>query len=54
MVHGEEEDKSAGTLIIPKLPEGTKTERQGPSNSRDTSKGDDRQGGSRRSEEPMQ
>ena len=54
MVHGEEEDKSAGRLIIPKIPEGDKTERQGPSNSRDTSGGDDGQGGSRRSEEPMQ
>ena len=54
VVHGEEEDKSAGRLIIPKFPEGAKTERQGPSNSRDTSGGDDGQGGSRRSEEPMQ
>ena len=54
MVHGEEEDKSAGRLIIQKFPEGAKTERQGPSNSRDTSGGDDGQGGSRRSEEPMQ
>ena len=53
VVHGEEEDKSAGRLIIPKFPEGAKTERQGPSSSRDTS-GDDGQGGSRRSEEPMQ
>ena len=54
VVHGEEEDKSAGRLIIQKLPEGAKTERQGPSNSRDTSGGDDGQGGSRRSEESMQ
>ena len=53
VVHGEEEDKSAGRLIIPKFPEGVKTERQGPSSSRDTS-GDHGQGGSRRSEEPMQ
>ena len=37
VVHGEEEDKSAGRLIIPKFPEGAKTERQGASNSRDTS-----------------
>ena len=54
MVHGEEEDESAGRLIIPKFPEGAKTEKQGPSSSRDTSGGDDGKGGSRRSEEPMQ
>ena len=54
VVHGEEEDESAGRLIIPKFPEGAKTEKQGPSSSRDTSGGDDGQGGSRRSEEPMQ
>ena len=39
VVHGEEEDKSVGRLIIPKFPEGAKTERQGPSSSRDTSRG---------------
>ena len=54
VVYGEVVDKSAGRLIIPKFPEGAKTERQVPSNSRDTSGGDDGQGGSRRSEEPMQ
>ena len=54
VVHGEEEDKSAGRLIIPQFPEGAKTGKQGPSNSRDTSEGDDGQGGSRRSREPMQ
>ena len=54
VVHGGEEDLSAGRLIIPKFPEGAKTEKQGPSNSKDTSEGDDGQGGSRRSEEPMQ
>ena len=54
VVHGEEEDKSAGRLTIPKFPEGANAERQGPSSSRDTSGGDDEQGGSRRSEEPMQ
>ena len=53
-VNGEEEDKSAGRLIIPRFLEGAKNEKQGPSNSKDTSKGDDGQGGSRRSEEPMQ
>ena len=55
MVHGEEEDGSAGTLIIPKFPEGANTEKQGPSSSKkDTSEGDDGQGGSRQTEEPMQ
>ena len=44
VVHGEEEDKSAGRLIIPKFPEAAKTERQGQSSSRDTSGGDDGQG----------
>ena len=34
MVHGEEEDRSAGTLIIPKFPEGVDTEKQGPSRSK--------------------
>ena len=47
VVHGEEENKSAGRLIIPKFPERAKTESQGPSSSRDTSGGDDGQGGSR-------
>ena len=48
MVHGEEEDKSAGILIIPKFPEWAETEKQGPSSSKkDTSEGDDGQGGSR-------
>ena len=54
VVHGEEEDESAGRLIIPIFPEGAKTEKQGPSSSRDTSGEDDGQGGSRQSEEPMQ
>ena len=55
MVHGEEEDKSAGILIIPKFPEWAETEKQGPSSSKkDTSEEDDGQGGSRRTEEPMQ
>ena len=48
MVHGEEEDRSAGTLIIPKFPEGTDNDKQGPSSSKkDMSEGDDGQGGSR-------
>ena len=55
MVHGEDEDRSAGTLIIPKFPEGADTGMQGPSRSkRNTSEGDDGQGGSRQTEEPMQ
>ena len=54
IVYGEEEDQSAGKLIIKKFPEGARTEEQGPSNSKDKSEGDDGQGGSRRSEEPMQ
>ena len=55
VVHGEEEDRSAGTLIIPKLPEGAENEKQGPSSSKDMSVGDDGgQGGSRQAEEPMQ
>ena len=55
VIRGEEEDKSAGILIIPKFPEWAETEKQGPSSSKkDTSEGDDGQGGSRRTEEPMQ
>ena len=55
VVHGEEEDRSAGTLIIPKFPEGTDNDKQGPSSSKkDMSEGDDGQGGSRQAEEPMQ
>ena len=55
VVHGEEEDKSAGTLIIPKFPVGTDNDEQGPSSSKkDKSEGDDGQGGSRQKEEPMQ
>ena len=55
VVHGEEEDGSAGTLVIPKFPEGADKEKQGPSSSKkDMSEGDDGQGGSRQAEEPMQ
>ena len=55
VVHGEEEDRSAGTLIIPKFPEGADNDKQGPSSSkRDMSEGDDGQGGSRQTEELMQ
>ena len=34
VVHGEEEDESAGILIIPKFPEWAETEKQGPSSSK--------------------
>ena len=55
VVHGEEEDRSAGTLIIPKFPEATDNDEQGPTSSKkDMSEGDDGQGGSRQTEEPMQ
>ena len=55
VVHGEEEDRSACTLIISKFPEEADTGKQGPSRSkRDKSEGDDGQGGSRQTEEPMQ
>ena len=33
IVYGEEEDQSAGRLIIPKFAEGARGEEQGPSNS---------------------
>ena len=54
-VHGEEEDGLAGTLIIPKFLEEADIWKQGPSSSKkDTSEGDDGQGRSRQTEEPMQ
>ena len=34
IIYGEEEDLSAGKLVIPKLPEGAGSEEQGPSNSK--------------------
>ena len=55
VVHGEEEDKSAGTLLIPRFQEEADNDEQGPSSSnKDKSEGDDGQGGSRQTEEPMQ
>ena len=55
VVHEEEEDKSAGILILLKFPERAETEKQGPSSSKKViSEGDDGQGGSRRTAEPMQ
>ena len=54
VVHGEEEDHSAGRLIVPKFPDVTRSEEQGPSNSGKNLERDDGQGGSRLLEEPMQ
>ena len=55
VVHGEEEDKSASTLLIPRFPEEADNDEKGPSSSdKDKSEGDDGQGGSRQTEEPMQ
>ena len=54
VMHGEEEDQSAGRLVLPKFPDGTRNEEQGPSSSGKNPKPDDEQGGSRRSEEPEQ
>ena len=53
VVHGEEEDQSAGRLVVPKLPDGATSEEQGPSSSGRNPRRDDGQEGSRRSEEPM-
>ena len=57
VVHGEEEDESAGTLLIPKFTEEADkdNDENGPSSSKkDGSEGEDGQGGSRQTEEPMQ
>ena len=55
VVHGEEEDKSAGTLLIPRFQEEADNDEQGPLNpNKDKSEGNDGQGGSRQTEEPMQ
>ena len=54
VMHGEEEDRSAGRLVVPKFPDGTRDEGQGPSSSGKNPRRDDGQGGSRRLEEPMQ
>ena len=55
VVHGEEEDRSAGTLLIPRFLEGVNNDEQGPSSSnKDKSEGDDGQGGIRQTEEPVQ
>ena len=54
VVHGEEEDQPAGRLVVPKFPDGTRSEEQGPSNSEKNPGRDYGLGGSRRSEKPMQ
>ena len=54
VVHGEEEDQSAGRLVVPKFSDGARGEEQGPSSSGKNPRRGDEQGGSRRSEEPMQ
>ena len=51
--HGEEEDKSAGRLVVPKFPDGTRSEEQGHSSSGRNQKRDDKEGEDRRSEGPM-
>ena len=54
VVHGEEEDQSAGRLVVPKLPDGARDEEQGTSSSGKVPKRDDGQEGRRQSEEPIQ
>ena len=52
---GEVEDKSAGRLVIPKFPDETGSEEQGPSSSGKNQKREYKEGENhRRSEEPMQ
>ena len=47
VIHGEEECRSAGRLVVPKFPNGTRNEEQGPSSSGKNQKRDDEQGGNR-------
>ena len=54
VLHGEEKDQSAGRLLVPKFPDGARGVEQGLSSSGKNPRRDDGQGGSRRSEEPMQ
>ena len=54
VVHGEEEDQSAGRLVVPKFADGARDQEQGPSNSVKEPKRDDGQEGRRQLEEPMQ
>ena len=54
VMHGEEEDRLAGRLVVPKFPDGIRDEERGPSRSGKNPRRHDGQGGSRRSDEPMQ
>ena len=54
VMHGKEEDQSAGRLVVSKLSDGVRDEKQGPSSSGKNPRRDDGQGRSRQSEEPMQ
>ena len=54
VVHGEEEDQSAGRLIVPKFPDEARDQEQGPSSSGKNLRRNDGHRGSRRSEEPIQ
>ena len=47
VVHGEEEDQSAGGLVVPKFPDEARGEEQGPSSSGKNPRRADGQGGSR-------
>ena len=53
-MHREEEDRFAVRLVVPKFPDGSRNDEQGPSSSRKGQKRDDEQGENRRSEESMQ
>ena len=52
--HGEEEDKSADRLVVPKFPDEMRSEEEGSSSSERNQKRDDKEGEDRRSEEPKQ
>ena len=54
VVHGDEEDQSAGRLVIPKFPDGVRDEEQRSSSSGKNPRHDDGQEVIRRSGEPMQ
>ena len=41
VVHGEEEDQSAGRVFVPKFPDGARMEQQGPSSSGKNPRRDD-------------
>ena len=43
VVHGEEEDQSAGRVVVPKFPDGARSEQQGPSSSGKNPRRDDGQ-----------